>query len=131
MTTSKETIQELYAAFARGDAEAVLGMLHPSIDWNEAEGGPLAGGNPYTSPEAVGAGVFAPLIQDLEDFAATPERFVTEDGDVVALGRYTGTHKPSGRALDAQFAHHWSVEDGKIVAFQQYTDTAQWSDVFA
>ena len=131
MATSKEIIEGLYEAFARGDAGAVLGTLHPSVDWKEAEGGPLAAGNPFTGPEAVGGGVFAPLLQDLDDFRVRPERLVAEDGEVVAMGRYTGTHKASGKPLDAQFAHHWSIEDGKIVAFQQYTDTAQWSEVFA
>ena len=131
MATSKEIIQGLYDAFARGDAETVLGTLHPSVDWNEAEGGPLAVGNPYDSPAAVGEGVFGPLLKELEDFRVTPVQYVAEDGEVVAFGRYTGTHRPSGETLDAQFAHHWSVEDGKVVRFQQYTDTEQWSRIFS
>lgn len=130
MAEPKKMIRDLYEAFARGDAETVLGALHESVDWKEAEGGPLAVANPYTSPEAVGEGVFAPLIQDIDDFRVRPHRFVAENGEVVAFGRYTGTHRGTGRPLDAQFAHHWSVEDGKVTAFQQYTDTAQWSRLY-
>jgi ketosteroid isomerase-like protein len=49
------------------------------------------------------------------------------DGDkVVALGRYTGTSKASGKPLDAQFAHVWTFRDGKLTNLQQYTDTAQF-----
>ena len=130
MATSKETIRDLYAAFARGDGATVLAALHDSVDWNEAEGGPLAAGNPYTGPQAVGGGVFAPLLQDFDDFRVNPETFVVENGEVVAFGRYTGTHRSSGDPLDAQFVHRWSVADGKVTAFQQYTDTAQWSRIY-
>jgi ketosteroid isomerase-like protein len=47
----------------------------------------------------------------------------------VALGRYKGVFKATGRALDAQLVHVWRVEDGKVVAFQQYTDTLQTAQV--
>lgn len=130
MATSKDIIAGLYEAFGRGDAGAVLGALDESVDWNEAEGGPLAVDNPYVGPEAVGGGVFAPLARDLEDFRVSPQVFVAEGGEVVAFGRYTGTHRESGDPLDAQFAHRWSLKDGKVVAFQQYTDTAQWSRLY-
>lgn len=130
MATPREMIRGLYDAFARGDAATVLGALHPSIDWKEAENGPLAGGNPYTGPQAVGAGIFAPLAEDIEDFRVSPRDFVAEGGEVVAFGRYTGTHRGTGKPLDAQFTHRWTVEDGKVVAFQQYTDTAQWNEVY-
>lgn len=130
MATPEKMIRELYDAFGRGDAEAVLGALHPSIDWMEAENGPLAVGNPFKGPQAVGEGVFGPLARDIEDFRVTPHDFVAQDGEVVAFGRYTGTHRGTGRSLDAQFTHRWTVEDGKVVAFQQYTDTAQWNEVY-
>lgn len=130
MATHKEMIRSLYEAFARGDAETVLGALDGSIDWNEAENSPLAAGNPHTGPQRVAEGVLAPLAQELEDFRVIPRDFVAEGGEVVAFGRYTGTHRGTGKPLDAQFTHRWSVRDGKVVAFQQYTDTAQWNRVY-
>ena len=56
---------------------------------------------------------------------------MAEGADVVALGRYTGTHAASREPLDAQFVHHWTVEDGKVTRFQQYTDTWQWRRIYA
>ena len=130
MAAAKQVIQDLYDAFARGDAATVLGTLHPTVRWMEAESGPLAAGNPYSSPQAVGEGVFGPILQDVEGFQATPADLVAEGSDVVAFGRYTGTHRGTGRVLNAQFVHRWSVEGGKVVSFQQYTDTAQWNRVY-
>ena len=129
--TNRELISSLYDAFGRGDAGTVLGAMHPEIDWNEAEGSPYADQNPYSSPQRVGEGVFGRLLTDFDGFSVVPEQMVSEGNTVVALGRYTGTHKESGRPLDAQFAHVWTVEDGQVTAFQQYTDTAQYQQVTA
>ena len=131
MPSNRDFIQSLYDAFARGDADTVLGALHTDVDWNEAEGNPLADQNPYTGPQRVGEGVFGRLLANFDDFTVTPEQLVAEGDTVVALGRYTGTHKTSGRPLDAPFAHVWTVEDGKVTAFQQYTDTAQYRQLLA
>ena len=59
MTPSNlENIQNMYAAFARGDGPAVLAGMDPAIVWNEAENFPYADRNPYTGPAAVAEGVF-------------------------------------------------------------------------
>lgn len=125
--SNKVLIQSLYDAFAAGDAATVLGAMHPEIIWNEAEGNPLSEGNPYVGPGQVGEGVFGRILNDYEGFTVTPQCLVAEGGDVVALGRYTGTKASSGAPLDAQFVHHWTIEDGKVTRFQQYTDSAQWA----
>ena len=52
-----------------------------------------------------------------------PKQFVTQGDEVVVLGAYGGTAKPTGR----KFAAEWStssVASGKIVKFREYTDTA-------
>lgn len=120
-----ELIRSLYAAFERGDIPAVLGMMSPDIEWNEAENFPYADGNPYRGPDAILGGVFARLGGEWDGFAAVPEEFLDAGETVVVLGRYRGTFKGTGRSLDAQMAHIWRVRDGKAVHFQQLTDTLQ------
>jgi uncharacterized protein len=125
MSQNREMIQGLYDAFARGDAGSVLGLLAPDVQWYEAEGNPYADGNPYDSPQRVGEGVFGRILADYEGFAVHPQQLVAEGDTVVALGRYTGTHRASGQAYDGQFVHVWTIRDDKVARFQQYTDTAQ------
>lgn len=126
MSTARTIIEGLYDAFAKGDVPAVLGAMDEAIEWNEAEGFVYADGNPYRGPNAVLEGIFVRLGQDWDDFRVAPGRFTADDDTVVVEGRYTGTHKTTGRPVDAQFAHVWRVRDGKVVSFQQYTDTAQF-----
>lgn len=120
-----DIVKSLYAAFARGDAAAVLAAFDPAIVWNEAENFPYADRNPYVGPAAVGEGIFARLATEWDGFTVRPQEFLDAGGTVVMIGRYHATYKATGAVLDAQAVHVWRVKDGKITGFQQYTDTAQ------
>ena len=105
----------------------MLGALDAQIQWSEAEGSSYAQGNPYIGPDAVLSGVFMRLISDVADLTLVPQRFIDGGSSVVVEGRYSGTMKGTGTALDAPFAHIWELRDGKVVRFQQYTDTLKWA----
>ena len=122
---SVEVVRSMYGAFAAGDAPAVLEKMDPRIEWNEAEGFPYADGNPYIGPDAIVEGVFARLGSEWDDWSLAIDELLDAGDTVVATGRYRGTYKQSGDAIDAQFVHVWKVQEGKAVSFQQYTDTAQ------
>lgn len=121
-------VESLYRAFAAGDGPGIAAVLAPDLVWMEAEGGPYADLNPYRGPGAVFEGVFGRIGQEWTGFAATPATVMASGARVIALGRYTGVNVATGEALDAQFAHVFTLSDGKVVGFQQYTDTAQWVD---
>lgn len=121
-----ELAQALYDAFARGDIAYVLGALDPQVEWNEAENFLYADGNPYIGPQAVLVGVFARLGDEWDGFSVVPERMLTQDDTVACFGRYKGTNKSTGAAVNAQFVHVFTFRDGKAVKFQQYTDTHQF-----
>lgn len=118
-------IRSMYEAFAKGDAAGVLGRMSPGIVWNEAEGFLYADRNPYVGPDAIGQGIFMRIATEWDGFSVLPEEFLDAGDTVVAMGRYTGKYKKTGRTLSAQFAHVWRVEGGKATRFQQYTDTLQ------
>jgi uncharacterized protein len=122
-----ETIQAAYAAFGRNDPSVLFGAMDPAINWNEAEGNPLAKGNPYIGPQKIGEGVFGALLASIDNFSAVPATFIDGGDHVVVLGRYGGTMKAGGARLDAPFCHVYHFRGGKAVTFQQFTDTEQWS----
>jgi len=124
-----ETIRGLYEAFAKGDMGSVLSELDARLEWREAENFPYADRNPYLGPQAVLEGVFMRLATEWEAFTVTPAEFQADGNTVFVQGRYTGTHKGTGRAADAQFMHVWTLSDGKATRFQQYTDTLQFARV--
>ena len=118
-------IRGIYDGFAAGEVAAVLGAMSPDIVWNEAENFPYADGNPYVGPQAIAEGVFARCIGEWDGFAVTVEEILDAGDTIVALGRYGGSCKATGKAMNPQLAHVWRVADGEAVAFQQYVDTLQ------
>jgi uncharacterized protein len=122
-----DTIKSGYAAFGRNDPSVLFGAMDPSISWNEAEGSPMAKGNPFVGPQKVGEGVFGTLLAAIDNFTAVPATYIDGGDHVVVVGRYGGAMKAGGARLDAAFCHVYQFRNGKIVTFQQYTDTAQWA----
>lgn len=126
---NQAVVESLYRAFGAGDGATIAGLLAADLVWIEAESGPYADRNPYNGPGAVFEGLFARIGAEYEGFVVTPVTYLVSGDRVVAMGRYTGTNRATGEALDAQFAHVFTVSGGKVTHFQQYTDTAQWVDV--
>lgn len=125
---SKENValvQGLYDAFAAGDVAGVLGRMSPDIVWNEAENFPYADGNPYLGPEAIANGVFVRCATEWDGFAVSVGEILDAGDTIVALGRYLGAYKATGKAQRTQLVHVWRVADGKVTGFQQYADTLQ------
>ena len=118
-------IRGIYDGFAAGDVGAVLGAMSPDIVWNEAENFPYADGNPYVGPQAVAEGVFARCIGEWDGFGVEVAEILDAGDTIVALGRYTGRCKATGREMNPQLAHVWRIAGGKAVGFQQYVDTLQ------
>lgn len=119
--TPLDTIRAGYAAFARGDVPAVLGILDPKVEWTEAAGFPYPG--TFRGPEAVLNGVFMKLATEWEGWSAVPQQFVAQGDVVVALGDYGGKFRATGKKFSAPFVHVWTFRGGKVVRFRQHTDT--------
>lgn len=119
-------VRKVYEAFSRGDVAAAFKDFHPQIEWREAENFLYADGNPYIGPDRVLHGVLARLGTDFDDFKVVPEEFVGSGGTVVALGRYHGRVRATGKTVDARFAHVWRIDGNQIHGFEQLTDTAQF-----
>ena len=119
-------IQNVYEAFGKGDLPAVLEAFDPEIEWREAENNPYQmSGKAWIGGDAVTRNLFVKLAEDWDGFTVTPTSLHDAGDSVVAEGRYTGTHKSTGKAIDVQFCHVWRLSGGRVKSFQQYCDTYQ------
>ena len=122
MLRNAKIVRGFYDAIANGDVAGLLTGLDSNIEWIEAEGFPYAG--TYSGHDAVLTGVIGRLAGEWNGFQATPSEFIDRGDQVVALGRYGGTYKATGKAMDAAFAHVWTLRGDKAVRFRQYVDSA-------
>lgn len=119
-------VHQMYKNVSKGDIPAFLSSLDRKIVWNEAENFIYADGNPYKGPNAVLKGVFERIGADWEYFDVKNIKLhAMDDNMVLATGRYKAKHKTTGKKLNAQAAHVWTLKNGKATRFQQYTDTKQ------
>jgi ketosteroid isomerase-like protein len=108
----------------------VLGAMTPEICWHEAEGNPyMPSGEAWVGPDAIVANLFARLAEEWNGLVVHPVSFHDAGDTVTVEGRYTGEYKETGKYMDAQFCHVWTLADGKITKFQQYADTGQFQEV--
>jgi len=128
MTSSNvQIIEQLYESFARGDIARVLGAMDPQVEWTSAEGSIYPG--TFVGPDAVLNNVFARLGSEWEGFQAAATEFLDAGETVVALGRYSGMYRETGRSMSAAFAHVWTMREGRIVRYRQYVDTRKIAEV--
>jgi ketosteroid isomerase-like protein len=116
-------IKAIYDAFGSGDIPTAIAGMSPDLEWNEADDFPYADRNPYVGPQAILEGVFGRIGAEWDGFAAHVGELLDAGDTVVALGRYSGAYKATGKPQDTQFVHVWRLKDGKAVRFQQYANT--------
>jgi ketosteroid isomerase-like protein len=121
ISTGLSTVQEGYAAFARGDVAAVLAVMDPDIVWSTPESVP--GGGVYRGHAGVGE-FFAGLMDRWGELHVEPETWIDGGDYVVALGRHRGYGKSTGTPVDLAFAHVWQLRDGRAIAFTEFFDSA-------
>ena len=125
-----EIVKRSYRAFGRGDMDAVLADMDEGIEWQQAQG--LPHGGTYRGISEVRRNVFDPLDRDWwSEFSAEPDELLDAGDEIVALGRYRGVAKETGKVLDVPFVHVWSLRDGKAWRFRQFLDTAGWIEALA
>jgi hypothetical protein len=125
-----QIVQGGYEAFGRGDVPSVLALFDPNIEWREAESNPYKpDGQAWIGGDAIVQNLFIRLGTEWDGFTVTPQQFHDAGDTIVVECRYTGTHKTTGKGIDAQACHVWRFNDGKVTHFQQYVDTAQLQDV--
>ena len=79
-------------------------------------------GGTYLGRKQVFEGYFPAMLQNFEEFHATPDEFLSFGDKVIVLGNYHGISKTK-KEFDVEFSHVYIIENQKIVKFKQYTDT--------
>ena len=96
------------------------------IEWVEAEGMPYGG--VYNGGDEVAQKVFGPIVDDIPDFAVTPEESIASGSSVAVVVRYSDTAKGTGNTLSLPAVHVWDVRDGKVARFRQFIDTVKFGE---
>jgi len=119
MRASIEVVQRAYEAFKRGDAEALIAVADPAIEFGTSAAAP---GGTYRGHTGIRR-----YLKEIEGafgdrWDAEIER-VAEVGDerVILIARIFGEGKAS-EPLELHIAHVWELRDGKLLHGTVYLD---------
>jgi 2-(1,2-epoxy-1,2-dihydrophenyl)acetyl-CoA isomerase len=119
-------VGRLYAALAAGDAAALKELLAPDFDGLLAEGLPLGIGGRHRGVDSMRERGWWAIGRAFRMRVEPAEWIACADGRLLVLGRYVGSARATGIAVEARFAHLWTARDGRLSALWHLTDTAPW-----
>lgn len=122
-----ELIKRVYAAFQSGGTDAVMEWLTDDVSWGSVG---RESDFPAFGVREGKAGVreFFRLIAEhvvFDEFS--PAEFHATRDKVFVIGHYRVTLRRTGRPVESDWLHVFTLRDGKIASCRIYTDTAQFA----
>jgi ketosteroid isomerase-like protein len=124
-----DVVRGLYAAFGRGDLEAILAPLDPQVSWRTP-------GIPDLPTAGLRQGVpavrefFGLLLSTFDVVDFEPRDFLAGGDKVVVLGTSREGPKGSGRLVDFRWVHVFTFRNGRIAAFEEPADVSELAAEF-
>jgi len=126
-----DKVQNLYAAFDKGDIATIIMALAPEIDWRVNIDASLAGADHPLFRQYFRAadvpGFFEGLMTSFEPKGMQVRGIATTlDGHgVLVLLTESYVVRKTGKPVTFDTCHHWTFDDAaKVVAWRGYTDSA-------
>ena len=120
--SNSQIVKDIFAAFSRGDIPAILSKVDPQAVFTIPGSPAVAMAGVYQGLEGV-KGLFEHLHSRHEFSKFEARDFIAAGDRVVALVRYEGRDRITGRNFAADAAMVWTLRNGKITASHEYTDT--------
>jgi 2-(1,2-epoxy-1,2-dihydrophenyl)acetyl-CoA isomerase len=120
-------VASLYPALLAGDKYTIFRLLADDFHADVTPGFPLGAGGIHDGPQAMWNEVWAVIGRNYEMAIEPLEWIACVDGRLLVRGRYSGTARATGAAVDAPFAHLWTARDGRITSLWHVTDSARWA----
>lgn len=126
-----ETIEKLYAAFGRGDVDAILEELTDDVDWASEAGSSVAPWHGRRTGKAEVAQFFAALAEATQVTAFAPVSFAANNTDVMVVIDFAFRVLATDKSGAMQLHHWWRFRDGRICHYRGTEDTALVAELLA
>jgi ketosteroid isomerase-like protein len=116
-----EIVRRGYEAFGRWDLETLLALFDEHIEWITPGPSELPTAGRRRGHQGV-LDFFKALnaLVEIDRFEA--KEFIAQGDRVIVLGEDTSLVRSTGRILEFEWAHAFTLKNGRIVAFHEYSD---------
>ena len=74
---------------------------------------------------------FFKIVAENNDFAHfSPREFYAADDKVFVLGDYAITMRKTGKKVESDWVHVFTIRGGKVSGFREFLDTAQAAEAY-
>lgn len=119
--TNIQIIQNYYEFLKKNELDSIRTIFHQNIKWNQMKGLPNSAN--YVGADEIFKNVFVEFSSKWTDWKVDVNEFIETGEDILAVGIYKGTFTNSGKHLEAEFIHRYTLNNGIITHFKEYTDT--------
>jgi hypothetical protein len=123
MNDNVKLIQDVYAAFGRGDIETITAKIADNADWRGPPNKDLPYSGTFKGPSGA-AKFFDKIASSLRVTAWEPQAYVASGDEVMTTGSWSGVALATGKSFTSIWAMRFTVKGGKITYFQPYEDSA-------
>ena len=132
MTEAQNTavVQDMYAAFGRGDIAALVNSCTEDVQWIGVYGtGPQVPTSGERRGKAAVTEFFGQVGEHVKFSSMNPQNYIATGNIVVVLGNYAGTSS-IGKPFASDFAMVFHLQNGKVVRFQEFCDSLGLTEAF-
>ena len=121
-----QTVQDVYAAFQRGDVAAIQSAVSETVDWrNDGVESRECPWNGDFSGKAGVPGFFQVVAEHLDFTVFDVKKMAASDQCVAVHLRIESVLRKNGRRLANDSIHLWTFDDhGQIASYRHFNDTA-------
>jgi ketosteroid isomerase-like protein len=123
VTENMQRVKDTYAAFLRGDLDAVMRDMSDDVEWVIPGPSDLPGAGTVRGKQALQAW-FGTLAQGLDIQRFAPYQFIAQGDTVVVLIHAESVVRHNQRRYPNELAQVWTYRGGKVVRSQVFEDTA-------
>ena len=117
-----KAIQDIYAAFGRGDVPYIIDQLTEDVTWRTHFDPVVPWGGDYSGKAKVPK-FFDAIFSAVEVSAFEPQEWVAQGDTVVSLGRFGGKSRNLGKAFNTRWVFIWKLRGGKVTSYEQFHET--------
>ena len=116
-------IQDLYAAFARGDIPYILERLAEDVQFEHSDSPEIPYGGSYGGKDGIEK-FFARIGEAVELKTFEPKSYLSSGDEVMTTGVWSAVSRKTGKPFQTQWAMRFFVKNGKVTYCHVYEDSA-------
>src|ERR1041385_3270063 len=114
-----KTIQDMYAAFGRGDVASIVAQLTDDVRWMVRMESIIPWSGDFSGKTNVPR-FFEAIFKAVDTEAFEPQEWIAEGDTVVSLGEYACKVRATGKRSRARWAFIWKFKAGKVCSYEQF-----------